>query len=300
MGSTKEIKNHINSVQDVQKITNAMYLISSSKMQKAKNSLDQTRPYFSALREEIKRIFRTSETLDSPYFYPANATSDDLSGTYGYLVITADKGLAGAYNQSVVREAMRLIDQHDDNLLFVVGEYGRRYFNSHHIPIEQSFLYTAQHPSMHRARKICSILLDQYTQGKLVKLFVIYTDFNRGGASTACSTRLLPFHRAQFATTKQEKAITVPFEFQPSIATVLDSIIPSYVTGFVYSALVDSFCCEQNARMTAMDSANDNAQKLLDDLSMEYNHVRQNAITQEIIEISSGARGQKKTTAGGR
>ncbi len=293
MAGTKEIKNHIDSVRDTQKITNAMYLIASTKMRKAKSELDMTRPYFNALKGEIKRIFRTSSDIDNRYFYPVTG-EHDLDGAYGYLVITADKGLAGAYNQNVIKEAVRLMNEHDNPKLFVVGEYGRRYFTQHNIPIEQSFLYTAQNPTLHRARKISSILLEKFLQGELKKIFVVYTDFGNGLSAEACSARLLPFHRAQFATpASEEKEITSPFEFLPSMEKVLDNLVPSYVTGFVYSALVDSFCCEQNSRMTAMDSANRNAQNLLDDLSLEYNHVRQSAITQEITEISSGAKWQR-------
>ena len=294
MAGTKEIKNHINSVKDTQKITSAMYLIASTKMRKAKSELDMTRPYFDALQAEIKRIFRTRENIDNKYFYPPTG-EHELNGSYGYLVITADKGLAGAYNQNVIKEAMRLMSEHDDTKLYVVGEYGRQYFISHNIPIEKSFLYTAQNPTLQRAREISDILLDGFNKGEMVKFFIIYTDLKNSMNAQACSTRLLPFHRADFVTRNNEKTMHSPFEFVPSMESVLDTIVPSYITGFIYSALVDSFCSEQNARMTAMDSANQNAQKLLDELKVQYNHIRQNAITQEITEISSGAKGMRRT-----
>ena len=109
----------------------------------------------------------------------------------------------------------------------------------------------------------------------------------------ARSARMLPFHRTYFDTPAGERAVTEPFEFVPNVGAVLDSMIPSYVSGFIYSALIDSFCCEQNARMTAMDSANQNAEELLGELSLKFNRVRQAAITQEITEISAGARAQR-------
>lgn len=297
MASTKEIKNRINSVKDTQKITNAMYLIASTKMRKAKSELDQTRPYFSALQGEIKRIFRTAKDVESKYFYPADG-SPIPDGTYGVLVITADKGLAGAYNQNVIREAKKLLDSHPDTKLFVVGEYGRQFFTQHQIPIERSFLYTAQNPTMQRAREISTLLLDLFEQGSLKKIFVVYTDWKNGLAAEAVSTRLLPFHRVQFSDAPKEKEVTAPFEFFPSIGAVLDNVMQSYISGFIYSALVDSFCSEQNARMTAMNSANQNAEKILDDLSVQYNRVRQAAITQEITEVSSGAKAQRKKKRG--
>ena len=293
MAGTKEIKAHMESVQETRKITNAMYLIASTKLRRARQELDNTRPYFEALRGEIKRIFRTANDVDSRYFFP---TGDDtpLEGTYGCLVITADKGLAGAYNQNAIRRALELLEQHPDTKLFVVGEYGRRYFAQRQIPIEHSFLYTAQNPTMARAREISALLLDGYDRGELKQIFVVYTDMASAMSFQARSTRLLPFHRTYFAPPDGERAVTEPFEFLPSVTAVLDSMMASYVSGFIYSALIDSFCCEQNARMTAMDSANRNAENLLGDLSLEFNRVRQAAITQEITEVSAGARAQRQ------
>lgn len=298
MATTKDIKNRIKSVKDTQKITNAMFLIASTKLRKAKSELDFTRPYFSMLQGEIKRIFRTVKEVENKYFYPVSGERE-FPGSYGYLVITADKGLAGAYNQNVIKEAIRLMSEHENPKLFVVGEYGRHYFTAHNIPIEQSFLYTAQNPTISRARVISNLLLDLFNRRELAKIYIIYTDMQNAVNSQACSTRLLPFHRTQFIVPgTYEKEVKRPFEFVPSVEEVLDNIVPSYVTGFIYSALIDSFCSEQNARMTAMDAANKNAQKLLDELSVQYNHIRQSAITQEITEVSSGAKSMRKKTKG--
>jgi len=293
MATTKEIKNHINSIKDTQKLTNAMYLIASTKLRKAKSELDHSRPFFTALQAEIKRIFRISGDVESKYFYPATGETD-LPGAYGYLVITADRGLAGAYNQNVLKEAHRLMEEHHDYKLFVVGEYGRHYFTARGIPIEKSFLYTAQNPTIHRAREIAQLLLELFDEGKLSKIYIVYTDMKNAIDSQACSTRLLPFHRGEFVQGDASEESESPFEFVPSITKVLDNIVPGYVTGFIYSALIDSFCSEQNSRMNAMDAANKNAQKLLDELSVQYNHIRQSAITQEITEVSSGAKSMKK------
>ena len=297
MAGTKEIKAHIESIRETKKITSAMYLIASTKLRKARQELDNTRPYFEALRGEIKRIFRTVGHVDSHYFYP-EGDEPVRTGTYGCLVITADKGLAGSYNQNAIREAMKLLEQHPDTKLFVVGEYGRRFFSQHHIPIEHSFLYTAQNPTMARAREISALLLDGFDRGELQKIFVVYTDMESAMSFQARSTRLLPFRRAYFdagaGKRKEEAPVTAPFEFLPDVRAVLNNMMPSYVSGFIYSALIDSFCCEQNARMTAMDSANQNAEKLLGELSLQYNRVRQSAITQEITEVSAGARAQKQ------
>ena len=137
MPTAREIRVRIDSIRQTRKITNAMYLISSAKMRKAKQEWDQTRPYFLALKAEVKRIFRTSGHVESHYLYPDEGEMP-LTGTYGCLVITADKGLAGAYNQNVLKEAQKMLSEHPDTKLFVVGEYGRQFFQRHRIPIERS------------------------------------------------------------------------------------------------------------------------------------------------------------------
>jgi F-type H+-transporting ATPase subunit gamma len=291
--SAREIRVRMNSIQQTRKITNAMYLISSAKLRKAKQEWDQTRPYFQALKAEVKRIFRTSGHVQSRYLYPDEGELPP-NGTYGFLVITADKGLAGAYNQNVLKEAHRLLQEHPQTKLFVVGEYGRQYFQRHQVPIERSFLYTAQNPTMQRAREITAELLDRFDKGELQKIFVIYTDMKNSLTENVSATRILPFHRSAFTAPTDEKRISEPFEFFPSVTQVLENIVPSYVSGFIYSALIDSFCSEQSARMNAMNSANENAEKMLGELALAYNRIRQAAITQEITEVSAGARAQKR------
>ena len=293
MANAKEIRDRIDGIKETQKITKAMYLISSAKMRKAKEELDKTRPYFNAVQGEIKRIFRTAEQVDSKYFYQDDALSHP-DGVFACLVITADKGLAGAYNQNVLKEANKLLTEHPATKLFVVGEYGRHFFEQINIPIERSFLYTAQNPTMHRAREICNVLLSEFISGAVSKIMLIYTDLKNGFETECKIVRLIHFHKDQFRTREHEKAVSVPFEFTPSVSAVLDSIMQSYISGYIYSALVDSFCSEQQARMTAMDGANRNAEKLLRELSIQYNRVRQSAITMSITEVSAGAKAQRK------
>lgn len=297
MASAREIKNRIKGVQDTQKITNAMYLIASTKMQRAKTELDKSHPYFDASRAEVKRIFRTVGDIENIYYYPPEGTPK-LDGAYACLVITADKGLAGSYNQAVIKEAQKLLDSHADTRLFVVGEYGRQYYARHHIPIEQSFLYTAQSPTIQWARKITEVLMALYDEREVEKIYVVYTDMKNRLSREAITHRLLPFHHTYFTDTfEKERPVTKKFEFVPSVDQVLAAAVRSIVAGFLYGALVDSFCCEQSARMEAMDAANRNAEKILDGLSVQYNRIRQGAITQEITEVSAGAKAQKRKHA---
>lgn len=290
MENAKDIRDRISSIRDTKKITNAMYLIASVKMRKAKADLDKTRPYFAVLQSEIKRLFRIAGDVESPYFYPINAKEKTV-GSHGILIVTADKGLAGVYNQNVLKYSLKMLGDYPDSKLFVVGEYGRQFFQQQHIPVEEDFQYTAQNPTLRRARDICAKLLSLYDAKRLDKIYIVYTDLKGGQTEEVKMTRLLPFHRSDFASADP---VDDKFEYEPSVAEVLDHITRSYVSGFVYSALVDSYCSEQNARMAAMRAANENADEILSALSREYNRVRQSAITQEITEVSSGARAMKK------
>ena len=292
MSSIAEIKHRIAGVRDTKKITNAMYLIASTKVRKAKNDLERTRPYFTALQKEIARMFHADEDSESIYFRAASPKAGEKKGACGILVVTADKGLAGAYNQNVLKKAHTLLEEHPDNKLFVVGEYGRHFLSSRGVPFEKDFDYTAQNPTLHRAREICDILLQRYTSGELDEIYIVYTDFVGGRTEEVYVTKLLPFEREDFAGEHR-----TDFEYEPSVSAVLEGAVHSYIAGFVYSALVDSYCCEQNARMVAMLGADNNADEILSELSLEYNRVRQAAITQEITEITSGAKAMKRKGA---
>lgn len=288
MANTKELKDRIKAVQETKKITNAMYLISSTKLRRARIDLANTRPYFDALPSEIARMLRVDESYQSRYFFSADGKAPE-GGVCGILVITADKGLAGAYNMNMIRAAEALSREKPGAEIFVVGEVGRRYFASHKFPM--TFLGGATSPTMETARGICTDLLDRYDGGELNELTVIYTDMKNSLTSVPLTHRLLPLERGSFA--RPTDGLSAPLEFVPSQDAVIKGAMRSYLSGFIYSALLDSFCSEQNARVTAMDAANVNAQELLGDLSLQLNRSRQAAITQEITEISAGAQAQR-------
>ena len=293
MASTSEIRRRIGSVRQTQKITHAMYLISQAKLRKAKQELDNTRPYFQALQTEIGRVFNADSTIESRYLIPADPNAQPLPGVPVCLLITADKGLAGAYNQNVIRQGQQLMAEHPGTALYVVGEYGRRWFAQRGVPVEKSFLYTAQNPTLDRARHIAELLLDRFDAGEINSVWIIYTDMKNGLEATVHQAQVMPLHRERFHAATAATAGDAVYEFVPSAKAVLDNAARSCLTGYIYSALVDSFCSEQSARMTAMNAADQNAEELLKDLSVQFNRARQAAITQEITEVSAGERAQR-------
>ena len=291
MANAREIQGRIRSIKDTMKITNAMYMVSSSKLQKARRDLKNTEPFFYLVQDSLAKILDASPEAGNAFF----DTRDYRKGanrTVGYLVITADKGLAGAYNHNVLKEAQRIYEEHPDTEFFVIGEYGRRWFTQKKLPMADSFRYTAQNPSTYRAQQIARDLLDRFASGEIDRLSVIYTD-SKGMAEVVRQTQLLPLRRQSFSVKSGEEQPEPTFEFVPTMEAVLDKLVRNYISGYIYSALVDSFCSEQSARMAAMNAANDNAEELLGDLSKQFNRARQAAITQEITEISAGARAQK-------
>lgn len=295
MANAREIQGRMKSIEDTRKITNAMYMISSTKLKKARKELENTVTYFYTLQATISRILRHVPDIEHRYFEKQNQVKPEEKKR-GMIVITGDKGLAGAYNHNVVKLAQEWLAEGGENTLFVLGELGRQYFLSRDVKIERHFQYTVQNPTMHRARMISEMIMAKYNTDKLDEVWIVYTDTINGVQTEAKKVRLLPLRKENF---KQANQILLDvhqedFLMQPSPKLVIESIVPNYITGFIYGALVESFCSEQNARMTAMQAASDNANKMLHELSIAYNRVRQAAITQEITEVISGAKAQKK------
>ncbi len=291
MLSEFELRSRIASIGETQKITGAMYLIASNELRRAKDAFDETRPYFELLRAQMKRIFRCVGNIESRFLYPADG-SHIPDGTNGILVITADKGLAGSYNMNVLREAERVVREHPNFRIYAVGSFGRKYFAAKKIKVEDGFEFSAQSPTLHRARKIAYFLLDKFESGEIDKLFVIYTHFHNDAVMDVRSERILPFHRGEFD--DGSGVMTERFSFYPSPKTALEATVPSYVCGYIYSALSDSYLSEQRSRMAAMESADKSARDMLDELDFEYNRLRQSEITREITEISAAAKFQRE------
>ena len=295
MAGTREIQSRIKSIRDTMKITNAMYMISSTKLRKCRKSLEDTETYFFALQAMIARILRHMPEIENEYFDKRPKKKEEEKVT-GLVVITADKGLAGAYNHNVLKLAEEYMAKPTKYKLFVVGELGRQYFMAKGIPIAENFHYTAQNPTLHRARIICETILEQFKNEELDEVFVIYTSMGSGINTETQTIKLLPMEREEYSGKASEyiNAHTGDLVMQPSCQAVLNNIVPDCVMGYLYGALVESFCSEQNARMMAMEAANRNATAMIHDLSIQYNRMRQAMITQEITEVVAGAKAQKK------
>ena len=289
MESIKEIRTHIDSVQQTLKITNAMYLISSSNLRRARRQLNNVEPYFRKIEVTISDILHHSPEISHPFFDKRPEISP-AARKVGYIVVSGDKGLAGAYNHNILKLAEEKLAKHPNVSLFVVGQMGRSYFQEHHIPIDREFLYTAQNPTIARARDIAENMMDQFLAGSLDDVYILFTRLVSSFDLEPTVHKLLPLDPDVFPEYEANRdTYNREVAYVPSVKAVMDRLVPSYVNGDLFGALVESYCSEQNARMTAMKSSSDNARAMLQNLNLSYNRARQAAITQEITEVAGGA-----------
>jgi F-type H+-transporting ATPase subunit gamma len=293
----REIRERIGSIQQILKITNAMYLMSSSKLKKARSSLEATEPYFYKLQSTIESVLEHTPHTRQLYFDRREDIPEDKRKK-GYIVITADKGLCGSYNHNILKYTEQKLDEAadlDNCYLFVMGQVGRMYFqrrsrNDKKASVDSQFLYTTQNPTLYRAKEVAELVLEKFEKRELDEVYVIYTDMVTSNLTETRTLRLLPFERRHFGKTADGTLKKLPkASFMPSPEEVMNFLIPQYAKGIIYGAMVEAFCCEQQARMTAMDAATTSAKDMIKELSLLYNRARQAAITQEITEVCGGA-----------
>ena len=298
MSNLKEIHDRIKSVGDTMKITNAMYMISSNKMMKAKREHEKTQDYFYALQAMIARIGRHVPPETNNVYLESYDHIPKEERVRGYLIITDDKGMAGAYNHNVLKLAQENIDSISAPYkLYVVGEVGRHYYHSRQEEIEESFLYTAQNPTLSRARHIADTIMEAYESRKLNEVYAVYTAVGSGMSCAPAISRVLPLDLLLSSRKNYNGTLGVrleEFHMEPSPEALINNIVPNYIVGFIYGCLVESYCSAQMSRMSAMDNANKNAQEMIKDLQKKYNRERQALIKQEITEVASGAMALKR------
>ena len=287
MPSSKLLKERIESIQDTMKITNAMYLISSSKLRKARQNYQNVLPYFTRMRDTISRV--VPHLPDEPVhpFFHEREKEDPIRA---YVVLTADKGMAGAYNQNLLKFLKEQCGSDPNARFYVIGQTGYRALLHKDPRLVEEFHYGATAPTLQRARDITVDAIDDFKSGKLDEIYLIYTKIQNALTSEPVMERLLPLEREHLK--PAPKGLGDPrgeVEMFPDAKTVFEQTAPIYMHGMIFGAMTESFCAEQSARMTAMDSATKSANDMIHELQLEYNRTRQGSITQEITEIIGGA-----------
>ena len=287
MPSSKLLKERIESIQDTMKITNAMYLISSSKLRKARQNYQNVLPYFNRMRDTISRV--VPHLPDEPV-HPFFHEREKENPIRAYVVLTADKGMAGAYNQNLLKFLKEQCGSDPNARFYVIGQTGYRALLHKDPRLVEEFHYGATAPTLQRARDITVDAIDDFKSGKLDEIYLIYTKIQNALTSEPVMERLLPLDREHLK--PAPKGLGDPrgeVEMFPDAKTVFEQTAPIYMHGMIFGAMTESFCAEQSARMTAMDSATKSANDMIHELQLEYNRTRQGSITQEITEIIGGA-----------
>ena len=297
MSNMREIRERIKSINDIMKITNAMYLISSSKLKKAKKDLAATEPYFDKLLYAMRSILsRAPEDIDMRFFDTRTEIPADKRKK-AFIIITADKGMCGSYNHNVIKRAEAEMEQCEYARLFVMGQVGRMYFQRKaregELDVDAEFIQTTQNPTLYRAMKIAVLMMELFEQKKVDDVYIVYTKMLNSMTFEPKVQQLLPLNVNNFVTSEKDVTRHHEATFYPTVEAVMEHLTPNFMKGLIYGAMVESFCSEQQARMSAMDSATTSAKDMLQTLSLQYNRARQAAITQEITEISSGAEASK-------
>lgn len=308
MSNLKEIKNRIQSVKSTQKITRAMKMVAAAKVKKAENTVKMSRPFTKELVSMFQKLLNSVGTYSAQSLkiksaidnYPELLQVREIKSV-GLLVITSNKGLAGAYNANVVRKTIQTIENYKKQgiktILFVVGQKGlstlKRKCKDINCNIVKSYISVANDPSGEGAKIIIEDIAEYYTSHEIDKIEVITTRFKNMMSYSVESWEILPLKGLNDDYERLHDNIIEPImEFIPDMHHILQKIVPMYMTNILYQSLLEAQASELASRMTAMSAACTNAEKMLNELSIEYNKTRQFAITQEIIEVVSGANAQ--------
>lgn len=278
-GSMKDIKLRIKSVESTMQITKAMELVASSKMRRAKERVEHSRPYFETLYETLTQIAAADPRARSPYLRRAEIRRTLL------IVIAGDRGLAGGYNSNVLKLAAQ---QPGDTVILPIGKRSAEHFAHHGAELFTQELLLAADISVGECFQLARQITEGYRKGEFDAVKLCYTRFNSMMTQTADILEVLPL---SIEPTEQQKAQARRSQilYKPSSEEVFAAIIPEYVAGLLYGAVCESVASELAARRTAMDAATKNAGEMIDHLNLYYNRARQAAITQEITEIVAGA-----------
>jgi F-type H+-transporting ATPase subunit gamma len=284
-GDLRVLRRRIRSVKSTQKITRSFELIAASRINRARQAVDAARPYAALVVRVIRDLGTEVEAMSHPLLAQREETR-----RVGILVISSDRGLAGAYNTNVLRRAERLAKEEREAgrevELFTIGRKGEAYFRFRRMPPANVWTGISDRPGYRDAQTVAEHLTEAYVSGRLDRLWMVYTDFRSALTQLPSSVRLLP---VDVTSLEGGEAYPPQFIFEPDPGSILGQLIPRYVEQRVYAGLLESAASEHASRQRAMKAATDNAGEVLEDLTREANRARQAAITTEISEIVGGA-----------
>jgi len=281
-----DIKRRIKSVNSTEHITNAMKLVSTAKLRKAKATFEKTREYFHFITDSIEEIFNSTADIPEKYL-PGNR---EINKTC-YVIISSCRGLCGGFNTNIIKAAEKEMNPDPElSVIVAVGSRAKEYFEKRCHNIHSEYCAPPENISFLETKEISRPIIEMYDDGTVDKVVLIYTSFLSTMEQKVKTVTLLPFSiEYDPDVLKIEKVV----EYEPSVEDVFNYLVPKYVEVMIYGAIVESATCEHAARRIAMESATDNARDMLSSLSLYYNRARQASITREIVEIVAGSEAQK-------
>ncbi|WP_039053472.1 ATP synthase F1 subunit gamma [Sphingobacterium sp. T2] len=286
MANLKEVRNRITSVTSTQQITKAMKMVSAAKLKRATNAIIQLRPYANKLRDILAQVSASVEGNDSPY------TQDREPNKVLLVVITSNRGLAGAFNTNVIKTTNNLIaskyaDQFSkgDVSIIAIGKRGHDYFAKRNYNVIGNHNDLLNNLNFENVSQVTEFIMQEFKEGTFDRVEVVYNQFRNAAVQILTSEQLLPLLPEE----KKEDTVELDYIIEPSKEKIIEELIPKAIKIQLYKAVLDSNASEHGARMTAMDKATENAGDLLRQLKLSYNQARQAAITTELTEIVSGA-----------
>ncbi|MCY1590582.1 ATP synthase F1 subunit gamma [Staphylococcus pettenkoferi] len=284
MASLKEIDTRIKSTKKMKQITQAMNMVSNSKLRRAEKNTKQFKPYMDKMQDAITAVAGSDKTANHPMLRQREVKKS------GYLVITSDKGLAGAYNANILKNLVQTLDEkhnsQDEFELLVIGQSGIDFLENRGYNIRTVMTDVPDQPTFKDIQSIATKAVDLYSDEEIDELEIFFSHFVSVLENKPSKKKVLPLSPEDSSLGHGQMS---SYEFEPDKASILNVILPQYVESLIYGTILDAKASEHAARMTAMKNASDNASELIDDLSLEYNRARQAAITQQITEIVGGA-----------
>lgn len=281
MASMRDIKRRRASIQSTEQITKAMKLVATVKLQKSRVKAENSKPYFTLMYETISSMLQKSGTIRHKYLQPGNTDKKAV------VVITSNRGLAGGYNNNIIKLVSGKLPAKDTKV-YAVGKKGRDGLSRKGFEITEDYSEVINDPIYQDAADITLELLDAYAHGEIGEIYLAFTSFKNTVVHTPRLIKLLPVEIDTAAVDPDAKAGAL-MNYEPDDEEVLDAIVPKYMSSLIYGGLLEAVASENGARMTAMDSATSNAEEMIGALSLQYNRARQGAITQELTEIIAGA-----------
>ncbi|MCL2139892.1 MAG: ATP synthase F1 subunit gamma [Treponema sp.] len=289
MVNLRDLRFRMRAIRQTLQVTKAMNLISTAKLRKGRRMLEDTDIYFTRIQKSMFDILSGAGEIESPFY---RSLSPEKRKNAAVVVISSDKGLAGAYNANVFRLTNEICSRFSNPQLILIGSIGLRHYLHSSYTILENFSFHSQMPTLEDAGKIAEYIVSQYLKGIFEEVHVVHTHMFSTIKLIATELHAIPIEakiiHEELVNAGNVERVKLDFEFLPSKNELFDALVPMYIRGLIYGSMVESYISEQCARMHAMDEASKNAEEVLDVLQIQYNRARQSAITQEMSEIVGG------------